>query len=105
MLNIKKGGSSKWVFYQEPSEDYFLFEATNKCTGDVKLFNAANDADIDCPILEFTITENSVEDLDNGIVEFKDSGDWTLNLYEQNTPTNKDTSLATLLIKNRLNVI
>ncbi len=101
MYNITQASTVIWIFYLAKTLDFFLFEAVNRCTGDTKLFNAANTG---CDALEFSIEENTTEDLDNGIVELDPTGSWDLNIYEQSSATNKDTSLATLLGQFKLKV-
>lgn len=98
MLNITQNSTSTWVFYEVNALPNFLFEATEKCSGVVKLFNATNLATSGCGFLEFLIEEVTagVEDLDDGKVKFI-AGQWEVKLYQQASATNKDPSLATFL--------
>ncbi len=110
MLNITQNDTATWFFTLENSivNAAYLLVATNKCTGAVKFFNAANLAVDTCENLEFLITEvgnGGVEDLDTGKVRLNPSGGWTVDVYEQTTAsTNKDPANATLLGSDDLNV-
>lgn len=103
MYNITQDTTATWLFYLGASLSFFLFVAINKCTGETKAFNAVNTGGA-CSDLEFSVTEDDTEDLDNGIVQLDPSGDWTLSIYEQANATNKDTANATLLKTFELNV-
>lgn len=105
MLNITQNSTATWLLYIENSLPSFLFEATEKCSGLIKLFNATNLAPANCDFIEFLVREVTagVEDLDNADVIFI-AGEWTVKIYEQISATNKDPSLATFIKQQELKV-
>jgi len=75
----------------------YLFKVVGKCSGEVKLFNAVPTSDPDCNFLIFDIELNTVEDLDNGIVDLPE-GEYDLTLYDQTILLNKDVALTNSIL-------
>ena len=104
MININQGEANTVVLTLSEnvtlSTPYYLFEFTNaQATSIIKRFNASDTSCNTTRFNEFTITEDSTEDLDNGTVELKYEGQWYYTVYEVSTATEKDPANATATLE------
>ena len=100
MINIFYDTTQKITFYLKPSlsNPVYLFSMVNYTTRERLNFISAelsNGSDL----LQFSVTEvgEGAADLLNGIIDVKNFGRYTVEVYEQVSTTNLDETLATFL--------
>ncbi len=79
----------------------FLFAFTNDFTFETKYFLCAN---VGGDVQEFSIEENSTEDVLNGVVSLQPSGFWQYSIYEQSSTSNLDPANAMFLERGKVKV-
>ncbi len=89
MFVIQKGNSQflHINLSNEYSEDYFLFALSGNGLEEQKLFFATPDFTKSPRVVYFDITENSTEDVMEGIISIPRSGDLYCELYNTDTET------------------